>query len=643
LIKIISIEIVPLEIDWNEPLLLIIFYEHEQTELFSHLTKDGKNLHLTIGAAKDRRIKKLEQELAAAQTDALQNAQEQEAFMEELQSAHEEVVSSNEELQTVNEELETSKEEIESANEELSISNQELQTRNDLLNEAYDYSEAVFATIHEPLLVLDKNLRVKSANQTFYKIFKTKIQETEGLLLYELGNHQWDIPKLRELLDEILPKNSHIHDFEITHTFPGIGEKTMVLNARRIIQKRNHEELILLAISDVTENKLFEKKLIDAKVFAESAAKSKQQFLSNMSHEIRTPLNSILGFTNVLLKTKLGTEQKEYVEAVKTSGKSLNLLINDILDLAKVDAGRMTFEKQPFEILKSIKSILYSFDLKIKEKNIELVHHYDSKIPKMLMGDSIRLNQILLNLLSNAIKFTHKGKIELSVMILNEDSENVNLEFAVIDSGIGIAADKIDSIFNVFEQAEINTANSYGGTGLGLAIVKQLIEAQGGSIRLKSKIGKGSTFSFVLPFSKTIKKSEEEIGLVKLDSDIKTLRVLVAEDIDLNKLLIKIILNDFGFKHEIVSNGKIALEKLQQNTYDIILMDLNMPEMNGFEATEYIRKTMKLKIPIIALTADVTTADISKCKKFGMDDYISKPINEQALYTKIVELYKKHN
>ncbi|MEI6124668.1 MAG: ATP-binding protein [Bacteroidota bacterium] len=636
-VRSISVEVVPLKIESDEPLLLILFTEHEQTEIFAQQAEGGKNNSL----AKDRRIKKLEQELAAAHADALAIAQEQEAYTEELQSANEEIVSSNEELQTVNEELETSKEEIESANEELTTTNQELQTRNDLLNEAYDYSEALFATVHEPMIVLDKNLRVKSANKTFYSMFNVKEEDTEGVLLYDLGNKQWNIPGLHELLHHLLPQNSHIHDFEITYTFPGIGEKTMRFNARRIIQKKYHEELILLAIIDFTEIKLYEKKLIEAKTFAENAVKSKQQFLSNMSHEIRTPLNSILGFTNVLLKTKLDEDQNEFVSAIKTSGTSLILLINDILDLAKVDAGRMTFDKQPFEMRKSIKSILFSFDLKIKEKNLELIKEYDSKIPSMLLGDAVRLNQIILNLISNAIKFTHKGKIVLSVKLLSEDEENVTVEFAVTDTGIGIAADKIDSIFNVFEQAYVNTANAYGGTGLGLAIVKQLVEAQGGSIRLSSKIAEGSTFSFILPFGKTNIKPVEEIEILKLDSEIKTLRVLVAEDVALNQLLIKIILNDFGFEPEIVDNGKIAIEKLQTNTYDIILMDLQMPEMNGIEATEYIRKTMKSQIPIIALTADVTSTNISQYKEFGMDDYISKPINENLLYSKIVELVKK--
>lgn len=639
-IRVISLEVAPLKIEADEPLLLILFNEHEQAE--------SGSLKLHSGArggspAKDRRIKKLELELAHAHADALAIAQEQEAYAEELQSANEEVVSSNEELQTVNEELETSKEEIQSANEELTTTNQELQTRNDLLNEAYDYSEALFATIHEPMFVLDKNLRVKSANKTFYEVFNVSKEDTEGMLLYELGNRQWDIPRLRKLLEEILPRNTYFHDFKITHAFSQLNEKTMLLNARRIVQKIKHEELILLAFSDVTEKKLFERELIEAKVFAESAAKSKQQFLSNMSHDIRTPLNSILGFTKVLLKTTLDENQKEYAMAINTSGKSLNLLINDILDLAKVDAGRMTFEKKPFEIRKVITSILHSFNLKIKEKNLELIKEFDNEIPSTLMGDSVRLNQIVSNLVSNAIKFTHRGKIVVSLKLLKEDENQVSIEFAISDSGIGIAENNLKNIFNVFEQAVTANASNYGGTGLGLAIVKQLTEAQGGSILLESKLGEGSTFSFILPFGRTSMKSEEETEVLKLDSEITNLRILVAEDVALNQLLIKIILSGFGFKFDIVDNGKMVIEKLKTHEYDLILMDLQMPEVNGFEAAEYIRQTMKLNTPIIALTADVTTADVSKCKAHGMNDYISKPINENVLYSKIVALARKGN
>ena len=423
------------------------------------------------------------------------------------------------------------------------------------------------------------------------------------------------------------------------YTSKDLDSNWFEVHAYKVGDKQSRK--IITVYNKITERKMFEKELIEAKELAENAMKAKQQFLSNMSHEIRTPLNSIIGFANVLLKTELGVQQKEFLQAIKTSGKSLNLLIDDILDLAKVDTGKITFEKQPFEIRKSISSTLHSFDLKIKEKNLKLIEEYDRKIPSTLLGDSLRLNQIFLNIVNNSVKFTHKGRITLSVKLLSETQESVTLEFTVTDSGIGIATNKINSIFNLFEQAELSIANSYGGTGLGLAIVKQLVEAQGGSISVKSKLGEGSTFSFVLPFGKTTIKLEEEIDILTLDSEIKNLRVLVAEDVALNQLLIKLILSDFGFEYEIVGNGKMAIEKMQTNTYDIILMDLKMSEMNGFETTEYLRNTMKSQIPIIALTADVTTVDVAKCKEFGMDDYISKPIDENLLYSKIVELVKK--
>jgi signal transduction histidine kinase len=382
-------------------------------------------------------------------------------------------------------------------------------------------------------------------------------------------------------------------------------------------------------------------KLIQSEEVLTVALSSKQQFLANMSHEIRTPMNAIIGFTKVLLKTDLVPKQKEYLDAIKTSSDGLIVLINDILDLAKTDSGKMTFEQTPFKMELSISTMLQVFDLKIKEKNLELVNKYDNRIPKLLIGDAPRLHQILLNLLSNALKFTSKGKITISVRLLDEDNEKVTIEFAIDDTGTGIAEDKLEYIFENFQQATSSTSRIFGGTGLGLAICKQLVEKQGGTISVKSKIDEGSTFSFSLTFQKTNGESEKENEEVELDREIKDIKVLVVEDIRLNQLLMQTILEDFNFKYDIADNGKIAVNKMQTETYDIILMDLQMPEMNGFEATEYIRNTMNSKIPIIALTADVTTVDVEKCKAVGMNDYMSKPLDEQILYTKIIKLLKR--
>ena len=413
---------------------------------------------------------------------------------------------------------------------------------------------------------------------------------------------------------------------------------------------------------DITEQKRIEKELIEAKDFAEiatgiaeeakakaesatliakDAVKAKQQFLSNMSHEIRTPMNAIIGFTKVVLKTELSDKQKEYLNAIKISGDALIVLINDILDLAKVDSGKMTFEETPFKLSVSISAMLHLFETKIQEKNLLLIKAYDPNIPEVMVGDPVRLHQIILNLVSNAVKFTSEGSITVSVRLLEEDEITTWVEFAVADTGIGISDTKIEKIFENFQQASSGTSRLFGGTGLGLAIVKQLVEPQGGTIKVSSRINEGSIFSFTLPFLKTKDDAVPESDLIELDTEIKNIRVLVVEDIVLNQLLMKTLLDDFGFERDIASNGKIAIEKLMERQYDIILMDLQMPEMNGFEATEYIRNVLKSTIPIIALTADVTTVDLAKCRAVGMNDYIAKPVDDKLLYSKIISYVKK--
>ena len=404
---------------------------------------------------------------------------------------------------------------------------------------------------------------------------------------------------------------------------------------KELIEAKIFAELATTIAEDAKEN------AEQAKVIAEEAVISKQQFLSNMSHEIRTPMNAIIGFTKVVLKTELSAKQKEYLTAIKISGDSLILLINDILDLAKVNSGKMTFEQTAFKLAHSLKTMLHLFETKVQEKNLQLITKYDENIPAVLVGDAIRLHQIILNLVSNAVKFTSEGTITVSVDLLSQDDDIVRVQISVIDTGIGISPSKVGSIFDNFQQATNSTSRLYGGTGLGLAIVKQLVEAQGGSIKIESEIDKGSTFSFVLDFAKTDQEVAHEPEIVELDIDINSINILVVEDMELNQLLMKTLLDDFGFECDIAANGKLAIEKLKTKTYDIILMDLQMPEMNGFEATEYIRNTMKSDIPIIALTADVTTVDVQKCKAVGMNDYISKPIDEKLLYEKIIKYLPK--
>ena len=404
-----------------------------------------------------------------------------------------------------------------------------------------------------------------------------------------------------------------------------------------------HEQKKLVETLEVTAKIAEEEKMRaeTAKSVAENAVKAKQRFLANMSHEIRTPMNAIIGFTKVVLKTDLSKKQIEYLQAIKTSGDTLIILLNDILDLAKVDAGKMTFEHIPFKPELSVSAMLHLFEPKIQEKNLELIKIYDPNIPQVLLGDPARLHQIILNLVSNAVKFTSTGSIVVSVQLQKENNDEVEVGFSVSDTGIGMTEDTIKVIFDNFEQASSSTSRIYGGTGLGLAIVKQLVESQGGTISVDSKINAGSTFSISLSFKKTKIQLTSEVEAEGVVNDLKNIKILVVEDVALNQLLMRTLLDEYGFGCTIAENGKIAIEKMKVETFDIILMDLQMPEMDGFETTEYIRKTFRSDVPIIALTADVTTADLSKCTSVGMDEYISKPLDEKLLYAKILNLLKR--
>jgi len=496
-------------------------------------------------------------------------------------------------------------------------------------------SEEKFKLIFEkslaPIMIADDKGNYLAVNKAASELFEYTIDELTSMNVSEIITTT--NPNAAAQYEEYIKKGEDKGEFEFVSK--NGTPKIVKYNAVRVSPDFN-----LSIMMDISEEKRISEELTQAKLHAEEAMNSKQQFLSNMSHEIRTPMNSIVGFTKILLKTNSNEIQKEYLHAIKTSSEVLIVLINDILDLAKVDAGKMEFEKRIFKLQESISTIIHLFEHKTKEKNIELIKVYNTKIPILLKGDSARLHQIILNLLSNAVKFTNEGSITVSVDLLEENDKKVAIEFSVKDTGIGIPENKIDKIFNNFEQASAFTSRLYGGTGLGLAISKQLVELQGGSISVKSVLGKGSTFSFILNFDKTNDIIEREPDSIEFAAEIKNLKVLIVEDVKLNQLLLKTILSDFGFEYDVADNGKIAIEQLKSNLYDIILMDLMMPEMNGFEASEYIRNKMDSKIPIIALSADVTTVDIEKCKAYGMNDYISKPIDEKILLTKIISLVK---
>ncbi len=601
------------------------------------------------------------QELGIANTELIYQNEEKEKRAAELIIANKELVFQNREKKKRAAELIIADKELDYQNEEKekrAVENSELEAISESLKLASQYSLSLIEASRDPLVVISPEGKITDMNEATARITGLTRKELTGT---DFLDYFTEPQKAREVYQEVFAKGS-VADSMLTLRRTD-GKLTDVLfNGSVYKDDRGNVLGVVIVARDVTDQKRIASELNEAIVFAElavaiaeeakvkaekatsiaeNAVKAKQQFLSNMSHEIRTPMNAIIGFTKVLLKTELTAKQKEYLLAIKMSGDALIVLINDILDLAKVDAGKMTFEQTPFKMAASISAMVHLFETKIQEKNLKLVKEYDQNIPEVLVGDPVRLHQIILNLVSNAVKFTTKGKITVSVSLLNEDEQKATIQFSVKDTGIGIPADKIGKIFENFQQASSGTSRLYGGTGLGLAIVKQLVESQGGTIHVNSVINEGATFSFELSFLKTTDDAELESDNIELVTELKSVKVLVVEDIILNQLLMKTLLDDFGFERDIADNGKIAIEKLRNKTYDVILMDLQMPEMNGFDATDYIRNIMHLDIPIIALTADVTTVDLAKCKAVGMNDYIAKPVDERILYNKIVGFVTK--
>lgn len=423
--------------------------------------------------------------------------------------------------------------------------------------------------------------------------------------------------------------------------FRNFKQETQWLECR--VKKKN--ELLLLNMSDITVRKNYTNELIRSRDIAQHAKKMKESFLANMSHEIRTPINGIIALNHVLKDTDLTPEQTTILDLVAVSSQSLLGVINDILDLSKIEAGKFSIVRSETNLRYLVKSVCNILKFKADEKGISLTAHIDDNVPEFIYADSLRLNQILMNLLSNALKFTEKGAVRLTVKASEHHADKVKLAFHVEDSGIGISYDKLEHIFDSFSQAEDHITATYGGTGLGLTITKKLAELKGGQLSVQSMIGKGSVFTFVNRFTiisdHQAKPAEAAVVITPFE---KTVRVLMAEDNYINQFAAKNVMKKWNVSIDIAETGEATFEMLKQNDYDIVLMDIYMPGMNGYEATRKIRKELtgyKQRIPIITLSAAVLEEEVLEATDSGMDAVVSKPFNPGILYAKMKQLLER--
>lgn len=388
-------------------------------------------------------------------------------------------------------------------------------------------------------------------------------------------------------------------------------------------------EGLILDCRDITQRKKDAEELVRAQ-------KAKEQFLANMSHEIRTPVNGIAGMVNLLSEATDEADQINYLNAIKNSTENLKVIINDILDLSVIESGKLKLEKIGFNIKNQVNAVIDTFLFQCKEKGIDLIYRIAPEADTILLGDPVRLNQILINLISNAVKFTQIGEIEVNVELDHIKATLHYIKITVSDSGIGVPIEKLDHIFESFTQADESVTRRYGGTGLGLSIVKQLVELQKGSIEVKSQESMGTRFEVIIPYESGHENDLVQPVLSKTTPhySFKGFKVLLVEDNEINRLYAFNILKKWECEVDGAENGHIALERLKANHYDLILMDIQMPVMDGYEATRNIREGFnppKKQIPIIALTANAIKGDNEKCLEVGMNDYLYKPFQPEDL------------
>ncbi|MCK8493030.1 response regulator [Spirosoma sp. RP8] len=414
-----------------------------------------------------------------------------------------------------------------------------------------------------------------------------------------------------------------------------VGDKVIQLlsSSSPVYDADGQLQYVVSSSIDISDRVQSQVRLQEAKEMAEQAARLKENFLANMSHEIRTPLNAIIGFSNLLEVTPLNEEQAEFVKLVQTAGKNLLTIVNDILDISKIEAGMIQMESIPFSIRSLAASLQTMLQPTASDKNLRLVFDIDPTLPALVLGDPTRLTQILLNLLSNAIKFTKQGSVTARITKQEETNQSVRVQFTVKDTGIGIDTDALPHIFERFRQASDFTTRYYGGTGLGLNIVKSLTQMQGGWIKVDSALGKGSEFTLELTYPVAPESILQTIdpSLAKAETAKKSLTILAVEDNPMNQKLVLQVIKRLGYEADLAENGQQALDMLQKKSFDLVLMDIQMPVMDGYQTTRHIRTTLRSTIPIIAMTAHALASEREQCLQAGMNDFLPKPFQMEDL------------